>query len=169
MEVRHGSRAGARPIPDVAPPAPDEDPRPRHTKAQLGLRVLGAVAVLVVGAVHLEQYFAVHYRVVPVIGPLFLLNFIGATALGLLLLSPAERLVDRTVGRGGSLVVALLALSAIGLAVTSFVFLFVSESTTLFGFHEYGYRAAIVISLSAEAATAVFLGGYLLGRLRRSS
>jgi hypothetical protein len=55
------------------------------------LRMLGALALLVVGAVHLERYFAVHFRVVPVIGPLFLLNFFGATAIGLLLLLPLDR------------------------------------------------------------------------------
>jgi hypothetical protein len=109
--------------------------------------------------VHLDQYVAVHYHVVPVIGPLFLLNFIGATALGLLLLLPTERLAGRAF-------VTLLALGAIGLAATSFVFLFVSESTTLFGFHEYGYRAAIVVALAAEAATAVLLGAYLVARPR---
>jgi hypothetical protein len=42
--------------------------------------------VLVVGAVHLEQYFADHFDVVPIIGPLFALNFAGATLIGLGLL-----------------------------------------------------------------------------------
>lgn len=153
MEVRRRGSA-ARPLPDEAPLP--RDGRRRRTTTQLAPRVLGALAVLAVGAVHLEQYFAVHYRVVPVIGPLFLLNFLGATALGLLLLSPLERLVP------------LAALGAIGLAATSFVFLFVSENTTLFGFHEYGFRTAIVLSLAAEAATVVLLGAYLVLRLRRA-
>ena len=163
MELRQRARTGGRPIPDEAPLTTDEE-RPRRRAPHLALRVLGALAVLLVGAVHLEQYFAVYYRVVPLIGPLFLLNFIGATALGVLLLAPVERIVPR---RGGVLV-TLLALGAIGLAVTSFVFLFVSESTTLFGFHEYGYRTAIVIVLAAEAATAVLLGAYLVARRRRA-
>jgi hypothetical protein len=155
MELRHRTRAGERPIPDVAPLEEERRPHRLHRV----LRALGALAVLAVGAVHLDQYVAVHYHVVPVIGPLFLLNFIGATALGLLLLLPTERLAGRAF-------VTLLALGAIGLAATSFVFLFVSESTTLFGFHEYGYRAAIVVALAAEAATAVLLGAYLVARPR---
>jgi hypothetical protein len=86
------------------------------------LRGVGALAVLLVGAVHLEQYFAVHLNVVPVIGPLFALNFAGAvlTALGPLLPTGRLRL--------------LLALGGIGLAVTSAVFFFISEHRPLFGF-----------------------------------
>ena len=162
MELRQRTRTG-RPLPDEAPLAPEER-RPHRRRSHMALRGLGAVAVLVVGAVHLDQYIAVHYQVVPVIGPLFLLNFIGATALGVLLLLPVERLF----GRAGGAVTGLLALGAIALAATSFVFLFVSESTILFRFHEYGYRTAIVISLAAEAATVVLLGAYLLARLRRA-
>jgi len=61
----------------------------------------------------------------------------------------------------------LLALGGIGLAATAFVFLLVSERTPLFGFQDYGYRAAIVIALAAEAATVVFLAGYLVARMRQ--
>ena len=119
------------------------------------LRVLGALAVLVVGTVHLEQYFAVHFDVVPVIGPLFALDFAGATLIALGLLLPFGRLH------------VLLALAGIGLAATSFVFLFISEHQPLFGFRDYGYRAAIVIALAAEAATVVLPGGYLGARAAR--
>jgi hypothetical protein len=118
---------------------------------------MGAVAVLVVGAVHLQQYFGEHFAVVPVIGPLFLLNFAGATVIGLGLLVPAARL---------RLVHVLLALGAIGLAATSFVFLFVSEHTPLFGFQDYGYRPGIVIALAAEAVAVVTLAAYLSARYR---
>ena len=119
------------------------------------LRFLGAVAVLGVGAVHIDQYFAVHYEVVPVIGTLFLLNLIGAAAIALLLILPTERLL-------GVAVVGLLALAGIALAVTSGVFLLVSEHTTLFGFMENGYRTAIVLSFIAEGATVALLGAYLV-------
>jgi hypothetical protein len=142
-----------------ARPAPDgvvrTAPRERAGRGETVLRVLGALAVLVVGAVHLEQYFAVHFDVVPVIGPLFVLNFAGATLIALGLLLPLGRLH------------VLLALAGIGLAATSFVFLFVSEHQTLFGFEEYGYRTAIVISLVAEAAAVALLGGYLAVRAAR--
>ena len=119
---------------------------------------LGALALLAMGAVHLYEYFADSFRVVPVIGPLFVLNFAGATVIGLLLLRPFRR--NRTVD-------ALLASGGIAMAVCSIVFLLVSEHTPLFGFAEYGYRAAIVVALAAEAVAAVFLGGYLATLLRR--
>jgi hypothetical protein len=121
------------------------------------LRTIGALAVLVVGAVHLEQYFGVHIDGVPVIGPLFLLNFIGATVIGLGLLVPWSRL------RALHL---LLALGGIGLAATSFVFLFISEHQPLFGFQEHGYRAAIIVALGAEAVAVVALAAYVAARLR---
>ncbi len=39
----------------------------------------------------------------------------------------------------------------------------ISESGTLFGFHEHGYRAAIVASIITEGAAIVALAGYLAG------
>ena len=154
MSQLHERTTGtARPIADKAILS---EPRRGSTKAT-ALRVLGALAILVVGAVHLEQYFAVHFNVVPIIGPLFVLNFAGATMIGLGLLIPHVRL---------RLMHILLALGGIGLAAASFVFLFISEHHTLFGFHDYGYRAAIVIALAAEAAAVLLLTGYLVVRSR---
>jgi hypothetical protein len=142
-------------------PPPDEAvlaPGPAGNRRTSGvLRVVGALAIMVVGAVHLEQYFAVHYDVVPVIAPLFVLNFVGAMGIGLVLLVPAARL--RTLQ-------ALAALGGIALAGTSFVFLFVSEHQPLFGFEEYGYRTAIVVALAAEAVAVLSLAGYLAARGR---
>ena len=37
------------------------------------MRFLGALALLAVGAVHLQQYIAADYRAIPTVGPLFLL------------------------------------------------------------------------------------------------
>jgi hypothetical protein len=122
------------------------------------LRFLGALALLGVGAVHIDQYFAVHYKVVPVIGTLFVLNLIGAAAIALLLILPVERVL----GGAGAVMVGAIALAGIALAVTSAAFLLVSEHTILFGFMENGYRTAIVLSFVAEGATVVFLGTYLV-------
>jgi hypothetical protein len=131
-------------------------------------RLLGALAVLAVGAVHLQQYLWL-YHGVPTIGTLFVLNFAGATVLGLALLAPVERIA----GRRGPLLLALLSLAAIALAATSFVFLLVSEHTPLFGFTEPGYDpTAIAAARAAEIATVVLLGAHLLAtrtRPRRSS
>jgi hypothetical protein len=123
-----------------------------HRERGTALRILGAAALLVVGAVHLEQYFGVHFRVVPVIGPLFLLNFIGSVLIAAGLFLPLRRLHG------------LLALGGIGVGVVSIVFLELSEHGGIFGFQDYGYRTAIVVALAAEAAAAVLFAAYLAVR-----
>jgi hypothetical protein len=120
-------------------------------------RALGALAVLAVGAVHLQQYFKL-YSGVPTIGTLFVLNFAGATVIGLALLAPVERIAE--------VAVPLLALAGIGLAATSFVFLWISERTPLFGFQEPGYDpTAIAASRVSEIAAVVLLGAFLAARI----
>ena len=152
-QVRERSTSLGRPPPDEA--MLDEQGSGR---APAILRTVGAIAVLVVGAVHLQQYVAVGFSSVAVIGPLFLLNFAGAMLIGLGLLVPAAQ-VPR--------VHPLLAVGGIGLAATSFVFLLISEHQPLFGFQEHGYRAAILIALAAEAVAVVTLVAYLATRARR--
>ena len=125
------------------------------------VRALGALALLVVGAVHLQQFFSL-YSEIPTIGTLFVLNFAGATGIGLGLLAPVERLPGRA-GRGAP---PLLALAGVALAATSFVFLWISERTPLFGFMEPGYDpTAIAIARVSEVATVVLLGAFLAARL----
>jgi hypothetical protein len=127
------------------------------------VRALGAVSLLVVGAVHLQQYFEL-YSEIPTIGTLFVLNFIGATIVGLGLLAPVERLPGRL--GGGAL--ALLTLAGVAQAATAFVFLFISERTPLFGFMEPGYDPeAILAARIAEAATVVLLGAFGVARFLR--
>ena len=133
----------------------------RRSDAWLVLRVLGAMAVLAVGAVHLQQYVEL-YSAIPTIGTLFVLNFAGATAIGLGLLAPLERLLG---ARLGAAAVGVLAIAGIGLAVTAFVFLVIAEHRPLFGFMEPGYDpTAIAASRGAELAATVLLGGYLVAR-----
>jgi len=153
--LRESSTYTARPEPDEAVLSGRAE---TSSRASASLRTLGAVAVLVVGTVHLDEYLADHFNVVPVIGPLFALNFAGATLIGLGLLVPAARL---------RLLHLLLALGGIGLAVTSFAFLFISEHQPLFGFQDYGYRMEIVVALAAEAVAVVALVAYLATRARR--
>ena len=150
-QLREGRRETTR-------PAPDEVELTSPSRAPAILRTLGAVAVLVVGAVHLEQYFAEHFDVVPIIGPLFVLNCAGATVIGVGLLVPGARM---------RLLHGLLALGGIGLAATAFVFLFISEHQPLFGFQDYGYRLEILVALAAEAAAVVTLAAYLSVRAGR--
>jgi hypothetical protein len=134
----------------------------------LATRVLGALATLAVGAVHLQQYFRL-YSDVPTIGTLFVLNFAGATVIGVALVAP----IERASGQLGRVAAPLLAIAAIGLAATSFAFLLVSEHTPLFGFMEPGYDpAGIAAARISEIATVVLLGAFLVAHTtqrRRSS
>jgi hypothetical protein len=160
MQVSRPAPAEARSLP--APPQSRSGRGSLGLAARIGLpaRVLGALSVLAVGAVHLQQYFEL-YSEIPTIGILFVLNFIGATVLGLGLLAPLERLL----GRVGRVLLVLMALGGITLAATSFVFLWISERTPLFGFMEPGYDPeAILASRVAEVATVVFLGAFLAVR-----
>jgi hypothetical protein len=126
----------------------------------LAARVLGALCLLAVGAVHLQQYFEL-YSSIPTIGTLFLLNFVGASLVGVGLLAPGEHLLGRLRGA----ILALLALAGIVQAATAFAFLFVSERTPLFGFMEPGYDpGAILTARIAEAVTVVFLGAFMWAR-----
>src|SRR5205823_3479353 len=90
---------------------------------------LGAVAVLGIGAVHLQQ------------------------------LRP-DRVADAAV--------AVLATTALLIAAGSLVFLFISESSSLFGFTETGYRTPIVLAIIAEGATMLLLAPVLARSLARA-
>lgn len=115
------------------------------------LRYLGALATIVVGGVHLQQY-AGFISEVPTIGVLFLLNGIGAGAAAILLAT-----------RGGT----LGALGAILLSGGALVALLLSMSDGgLFNYIEPGFRPAVVVSVAAEAAAVVLLLAYLA--LRRA-
>lgn len=128
-------------------------------------RYLGAVSILLVGAVHAQQYYGAYFSVVPTIGTLFLLSFVGSGVVGSVLLAPVRRL-----GRNvADLILVLAALGAIAIALGSLVSLLVSEYTPLFGLMESGYRLAIVLALVFDALTTVFLGLFVLlvARTRR--
>lgn len=132
-------------------------PNPSATSIRVA-RYLGALLLIAVGAVHLQQYFSVYYRVIPVIGPLFVANFAIGLALGLALLAPIERL--------GNWAPALAAAGGVLFAAGTIIGLEISESGTLFGFHEHGYRLAIILSIAFEGAAIVLLGAYLMGGRR---
>jgi hypothetical protein len=121
-------------------------------------RVVASIALLVTGAIHLEQYVVAHFSVVPTVGPLFLLNFIAATSLGLVLLIPI-----RGSGRWGRVLLkSIAALAGIGVAAGALAALLISEQTPLFGFMEHGYRLEIVIAIAAEAVAILSLGVFLV-------
>ena len=131
------------------------------SSAWLAARFVGALALLAVGAVHLQQY-VVLYAAVPIIGSLFVANFVAATILAVSLLLPIERFT----GRWGGLMVGLVAAGGVALAAATFVMLTISEHTPLFGFREPGYDpTAIDASRGAEVATVILIGTYLVVRL----
>jgi hypothetical protein len=148
--------------PVQAPPAR----RDRRTEvAGEVTRYLGALSILVVGAIHAQQYYDAYFSFVPTIGTLFLLSFIGSGVVGVVLIAPVRRL-----GRNiGDLILVLAAFGAIGIALGSLVSLLISEYRPLFGFMESGYRLAIVLTLVFDALTTVFLGAFVLivARARR--
>jgi hypothetical protein len=121
-------------------------------------RILAAAFIVASGVVHLQQYFGAYYRVIPVIGPLFLADFVGAVILGLALLMPLDRL-SRVLG-------TLTSIAGIAFAAGTIIGLEISESGTLFGFHEHGYRLAVVLSIVFEAAAIVMLVVDLAARSR---
>jgi hypothetical protein len=125
--------------------------RSPHTR--FALRVLGALLLLFVGADHYYEFAARHYSAIPTIGTLFLLNFVSATIVGLVLLTPLERLSRRF----GSAALAFAAASGAAIVATSLLALLVSEQTKLFGFMEYNYRPEIVVAIASEAAAMLVL------------
>jgi hypothetical protein len=126
-------------------------------------RLLGAVSLWLVGVIHLKEYLDL-YSAIPTIGTLFLLSFVGATAVAVGLLAPIERLL----GRFGGLAVTALALAGIAQATTQFVFLAISEQRPLFGFQEPGYDpTAILEARITEVATVALLTTFLVARTAR--
>ena len=137
--------------------APIASNRRRRIAGEIS-RYLGAVSILVVGAIHAQQYYDAYFRVVPTIGTLFLLSFIGAAVVGAVLFAPVRLLGERL----GDLILSLAALGAIGIALGTLVSLLISEYMPLFGFMESGYRLAIVLTLVFDGLTTVFLGVFLV-------
>jgi hypothetical protein len=116
------------------------------------LRIAGALAVLLGGAIHLQQWARI-YRDIP-IGPTFLLNVLASVAVGTALLALDH---DRWP------VVAGVALSA-----ASIVALLASRTVGLLGFLESGYDTPAVEAIVVEAIALLALGTCLvLGRNHR--
>jgi hypothetical protein len=135
----------------------ENTPPPARFYALAILRLIGALALLATGAIHLEQYIVADYRVIPTIGPLFLLSFIAGTVLGVYLLIPARA----SAGRVRRVVDSFAAISGWAVAAGALVALLISEHTPLFGFMEHGYRLEIVVAIVAEAVTIVGLGAFV--------
>jgi hypothetical protein len=125
-------------------------------------RYLGAVSLVVVGVIHAQQYYDDYFSVVPTIGTLFLLSFVGSGITAAVLLAPVRRLGPDL----GEPALALAAVSGIGIAAGSLVSLMYSEYHPLFGFMESGYRLAIQLTLIFDSLTTVLLGAFLVELVR---
>lgn len=123
----------------------------RSSAPLLALRVLGALALVAVAYVHLDEYGG-GYSNIRVIGPLFLLNAVSAGLVAVVLLTPVARLRRLD---------ALLALVGIAVSAGALVALFVSEQTPLFGFRETGYRSVIIQAIVSEALAVVLLSSFV--------
>jgi hypothetical protein len=123
-------------------------------------RGLGTLAVLAVGAIHLQRYYG-PYAAISTIGTLFVVNFVAAMVIGVALLLPLEHLAGRRAGAA----VALVTAGGIALAGGSFVLLLISERRPLFGFQEPGYDpTAIDLARATEIAAVVLLSVSLVAR-----
>ena len=120
-------------------------------------RYLGAVSLLMVAAIHAQQYYDAYFSAVPTIGRLFMLNIIGASATALILLAPIKRLAHRLADP----ILVLTALAGIAVAAGAFTALIISEYTPLFGFMESGYRLAIELSLLFEGLATLLLAAFI--------
>ena len=160
MASTSGNAVSTPSFPGAASRGAQASTRGRAVVAELA-RYLGAVSILVVGAIHAQQYYDAYFYVVPTIGTLFLLSFIGAGVVGAVLCAPV-RLLGRRVGDLILALAALAALGAIGIALGTLVSLLLSEYTPLFGFMESGYRLAIDLTLLFDVLTTAFLGVYLV-------
>ena len=118
------------------------------------LRYLAAALVLVVAAVHYQQYIAMLSQV-KTIGVLFLLNAAGGAALAVLLLQRDERL--RQLG----------ALGSIPLCLGSLVSIILAMGGGIFGYQEPDWRASVIIAVVAEVAALPVLVAYVAASLRR--
>lgn len=127
-------------------------------------RFSGALALLAVGAIHLQQYAGSGYDQIPTIGPLFLLNTVSCALIGIGLLLPVERWLAARRADG---VIGLLAAAGALIALLSLIALFISETSTLFGFSEDGFRTAIVASIATEVAVILLLGSVAVFCARR--
>lgn len=118
-----------------------------------GLRYLAAVLVLVVGAVHYQQYVD-FLSEVKTIDVLFLLNAAGGAALAVGLLWN-----DQTLNR-------LCAFGAIPLCLGSLVSIVLAMGGGIFGYQEPDWRTPVIIAVAVEVAAPPVLVAYL-ARARR--
>jgi hypothetical protein len=106
------------------------------------LRRVGAAAMLIQGGVHLQQYLD-GFSVIPLIGPLFLLNALSSVALALWLLKSEG---PAPLGAG------------IALLLGSLASLFLTQTVGLFGYISSGFGVSEILAITFEVIGVVSLG-----------
>lgn len=120
----------------------------------LGLRIAGALFVLLGGAVHLQQWLAVFRD--QSIGPLFLVNTIASVIVAVALVATDDDVVMWPV------------LAGLALSVGSLLALLASRTVGLPGFEATGYDVAEYEAIAVEALASVALVAALV-LIRRAS
>ena len=110
------------------------------------LRYLGGVLILIVGAIHLQQYLS-FISDVPTIGELFLLNAAGAGTVAVMLAA-----WPRSLG----------ALSGIALSAGALVSIVIALTSKLFDYSEPTLRLPVALAILAEVIAIPVLAAYLL-------
>jgi hypothetical protein len=107
---------------------------------------LGAVALAVEAAVHVQQFAALFYGV-RWIGPLFLAN--------------AAAIVFVLAGLAVARTRVLAALAGVGISAVALGSLVISYGTGLFGWQEAGWRTPTAVAVAAEVAAVLLLAAAL--------
>jgi hypothetical protein len=128
--------------------------RPVHLPAAVPVRVGGAALLLATAAIHLLLW-SDGYRDITWIGPLFLLNAIGAAVLAVAVLAVPARWLPLACAAG-----ALLELGTLG-------GLLLSTTVGFLGFFETWSAPWAVTSAVVEAAGVLLLGGFALAGAAR--
>lgn len=120
---------------------------PNASRLGVGLRLLGAAALLVDGAVHVQQYVQI-FNGVRWIGPLFVLNAVGCAVV-------ASGLMVRRAARLAAAAGVIISVAALAALAKSF-------DGGILGWAESTLRPAIWITIVSEAVSAVALGALLV-------
>lgn len=124
-------------------------PTANRSPVVLGMRVVGALLLVAAGAIHLYLW-STGYDTIAWIGPLFLVNAIGAFALALAILATPRRLLFWPAAAG-----ALLQIGTLG-------GLFLSSTVGLFGFVESSaasyYWDSVIVESVGFVVLAVLAG-----------
>ena len=118
--------------------------RPRQSFTMLAARIVGALLLAAMGAIHLYLYLQ-GYQATKIIGPLFLLNVVLAAIAAVLVLVTSRRWLGWAALAGGLLELGTLAALVVSLTVG------------LFGFHESMKAPLVGTTIAVESAGTVIL------------